>query len=230
MVKVREVMSTDLEVIGPDASYKDAVAAMLHRGVSGLPVVDRQNVLVGIVTEADLIRRQGFAHQHRHRALSLLGHLLAGADPYIVRRTEGLTVADVMTQPVVRASPDDDVRAVARLMVRRGVKRLPVVEDGHVVGLVARPDLLRLFDRPDAELAASVTATLADPLVGPEHQQIAVDVRDGVVSLSGSVLHPSDISVATAIAGAMPGVIDVTTSLSAREPEPGLDNLDIRLR
>jgi CBS domain-containing protein len=230
MVKVREVMSTDLEVIGPEASYKDAVTAMLHRGVSGLPVLDRQHVLVGIVTEADLIRRQGFAHQHRHRALSLLAHLLAGADPYVVRRTEGLTVADVMTQPVVTASPDDDVRTVARLMVRRGVKRVPVVEDGHVVGLVARPDLLRLFDRPDAELAASLKAALDDPLVAPERHAIAVNVRDGVVSLSGSVLHPSDIAVATAIARAVPGVIDVATSLTAREPEPGLDNLDIRLR
>jgi CBS domain-containing protein len=227
-VKLREVMSTDLEVIGPGASYKDAVEAMLHRGVSGLPVLDAEGSLVGIVTEADLVRRQSLAHRHRHRALNLVAHLLAGADPYVVRRTEGLTVGDIMSQPVVTASPDDDLRAVARLMLRRKVKRVPVVEHGRVVGLVSRADLLRVFDRTDADVSAAVTAALADPLVAPEDHDITVEVHDGVVSLTGTVRHPTDAALAVSVARRVSGVVDVQNDLT-RKPEPGLDNLDVPL-
>ena len=229
-MRVREVMSTDLEVIAPEASYKDAVEAMLRRDVSGLPVVDGDHTLMGIVTEADLIRRQGWAHRRRHRALSLVSHLLAGVDPYIVRRTEGLTVGDIMTTPVTTASPDDDLGQVARLMLDRGVKRVPVLAEGRLVGLVSRSDLLRSLARPDQEIEAAVAAALSDPLVGPEDHRITVAVRDGVVSLGGSVRHPNDIAVAADVARGVPGVVEVTADLAAREADPGLDNLNIPLQ
>lgn len=210
-MKVRDVMSTDLEMIGPDASYKQAVEQLLARGVSGLPVVDATGNVVGIVTEADLIRRQGFAHRHRHRALSFVSHVLAGSDPYVVRRTEGLTVGDVMSQPVFAVSADDDLRDVARLMLQRRVKRMPVLDKGRMVGFVSRADLLRAFDRTDEDIEAAVH----DALRPTTNDAVAVAVHDGVVTLTGTVRHTADVARVVGIAREIAGVVDVVANVAA---------------
>lgn len=210
-MKVRDVMSTDLEVIGPEASYKQAVERMLARGVSGLPVVDATGTVVGIVTEADLIRRQGFAHRHRHRALSFVSHVLAGLDPYVVRRNEGLTVGDIMSQPVVAVSADDGLRDVARLMFRRRVKRMPVLDKGRLVGFVSRADLLRAFDRTDEDIEMAVR----DALRPTTNDCVTVAARDAVVTLTGTLPHPADITLVVGMAREVAGVVDVVANLSA---------------
>jgi CBS domain-containing protein len=230
-MKVHDLMSTDLEVVRPDTSYKQVVERMLARNVSGLPVVDDQGVLVGIVTEADAIRKQawGDGERHRHRALDFVDRLLSGKHPTSLQRVQGLTAGDIMSQPVVTASPDDDLRQAARTMLVHSVKRLPVVSEGHLVGLMSRADLMRYFDRPDAGIAADVDRTLASPLSAPEDHRINSAVRDGVVTLTGTVRYPSDARVATAVLWRIAGVVDVHDELVAREGEPGLDNLRIPL-
>jgi CBS domain-containing protein len=230
-MRVRELMSTDLEVVRPDTSYKELVERMLARNVSGLPVVDEQGSLVGIVTEADVIRKQawGEGERHRHRALDLVDRLLSGRKPTSLDRIVGLTAGDMMSRRVVTASPDDDLRQAARTMLVYGVKRLPVVSDGRLVGLMSRADLMRYFDRPDADIAADVERTLANPLSAPEDNRIASMVHDGVVTLTGTVRHPSDAKVAAAAVWPIAGVVDVRDELVARETEPGLDNLHVPL-
>jgi CBS domain-containing protein len=206
---------------------------MLARNVSGLPMVDDQGGLVGIVTEADVIRKQawgeGERQRHRHRALDLVDRLLSGKEPTSLHRIVGLTAGDIMSRQVVAASPDDDLRQAARTMLVYGVKRLPVVSDGRLVGLMSRADLMRYFDRPDADIAADVERTLANPLSAPEDNRIASMVHDGVVTLTGTVRHPSDAKVAAAAVWPIAGVVDVRDELVARETEPGLDNLHIPL-
>src|SRR5579859_4183348 len=218
-MKVRDLMSTDLEVVRPDTSYKEAVERMLARNVSGLPVVDDRGALVGIVTEADAIRKQawGEGERHRHRALDLVDRLLSGKDATWQQRVDGLTVGDIMTRRVVTASPDDDVRQAARTMLVYSIKRLPVVSEGHLVGLMSRADLMRTFDRPDTDIAADVDRTLASPLSAPEDHGIAGAVHDGVVTLTGTVRYPSDIKVATGVVSRIAGVVDVHNELVARE-------------
>lgn len=119
--------------------------------------------------------------RHRHRALDLVDRLLSGKSPTSVQRVEGLTAGDLMSRRVVTASPDDDLRQAARTMIVYSVKRLPVVSEGHLVGLVSRADLMHYFDRPDAAIAADVDRTLASPLSAPECHRIASAVDDGVV-------------------------------------------------
>jgi CBS domain-containing protein len=230
-MKVRDLMSSDLEVVRPETSYKELVERMLARNVSGLPVVDDEGGLVGIVTEADVIRKQawGERERHRHRALDLVDRLLSGRDPTSLTRITGLTAGDIMSRRVVTASPDDDLRQAAKTMLIYGVKRLPVVSEGRLVGLMSRADLMRYFDRPDAEIAADVERTLADPLSAPEDHRIASAVQDGVVTLTGTVRYPSDAKVATGAVWKIAGVVDVHDELVAREDEPRLDNLHVPL-
>ena len=226
---VKDVMSPEVVVATTDTSFKDLVELMLHHDVSGLPVVDAEHRLVGMVTEGDLIRRQVFAHTSEHRALRLLGHLLADREPYVVRRDEGLTAGDLMTQPAVAVGPDDDVSTAGRLLLRHGFKRLPVIDDHTVVGIVARPDLLRIFDRSDDAIAADVTRILANPFVAPEDHTAEVTVTNGVVTLTGTVRVPSDVEVAEAATRHVAGVIEVDNQLTAREPEPTLEGIHVPL-
>lgn len=230
-MNVGDVMSVDLEVVRADTSYKDVVRRMLARNVSGLPVVDDNGGLVGIVTEADAIRQQawGDRDQHRHRALDLVDRLLSGQHPPPLQHAGGLTAGDLMTRRVVTASPEDDLRQAARTMLVNSVKRLPVVSDGHLVGMVSRADLMRCFDRPDEAIADEVDRTLASPLSAPDDHRIVSAVHDGVVTLTGSVRHPSDAKVAAGLVGRIPGVAAVHDELVAREAEPGLDNLHVPL-
>jgi CBS domain-containing protein len=230
-MRVRDLMSSDLEVVRPDISYKEVVERMLARNVSGLPVVDEKGGLIGIVTEADVIRKQAWGddERHRHRALDLVDRLLSGKDPTSFDRIVGLTAGDIMSRRVVTASPDDDLHQAARTMLVYGVKRLPVLSDGRLVGLLSRADLMRYFDRPDADIAADVERTLVNPLSAPEDHRIVSTVHDGVVTLTGTVRYPSDANVATGVLRSIEGVVDVHDELVAREAEPGLDNLRVPL-
>jgi hypothetical protein len=196
--------------------------ACRYRPHANLPKHCHPNLPATIVTESDVIRKQAWGEQG-HRGLRWLGHMLEGRG-HTLGRVEGLTANEVMTRRVVTASPDDDLRQAARTMLVYGVKRLPVVSEGHLVGLVSRADLMRYFDRPDADIASAVERTLADPLSALEDHRIVCAVRDGVVTLTGTVRHPSDAKVAAGSLWRIPGVVDVHDELVAQEAEPRFGN------
>ena len=135
--RVRDVMSTHLVTVASTARYDDVVDLLLAHGVSGVPVTDASGRLLGVVTEADLLRRE-----------------VAGASPGVVvgRALHGEhmslaasddTAATLMSCPAVTASPDDDLPTTAHKLLESGYRRLPVVaDDGRLVGVVARRDLL----------------------------------------------------------------------------------------
>jgi CBS domain-containing protein len=134
-------------------------------------------------------------------------------------RAEGLTAQEIMTTDVVTCAPAETVGIVVRRMLRHGVRTLPVVEDRHVVGVLSRDDILRLFDRPDDEIKADVTELLADPLWAPDSHAVSVEVRDGVVVLTGSVPHPSDQRLVRNLVREVPGVIEVVDQLTWQTPD-----------
>ena len=219
-MRVRDVMTSGVQTVHPTTPFKDAVEGLLEGGISSLPVIS-DGQLVGIVTEADLIAKEAYGDKRR-RPLALVAGFLRGRDPAWLHRAPGLTVADVMTTSVAVAHPGDDVHTAARTMLERNVKRLPVVEDGRVVGIVTRADVLRFFARPDAEIAEEVERLLANPWRAPEHHQITASVTDGVVRLHGSTLHPSDIRVIEAFVRRITGVVDVDNRLVPLQPEPSV--------
>lgn len=146
---VRDVMTDDVVTVGPDAPYREIVDRLLAHDISGVPVVDADGALVGVVTEADLVSREAYGAERR-RPLGLVLDYLRDRDPAWVRKAAGRTAGELMTRVVTTASPDDELRVTARVMLESGHKRLPVVgADGRLVGIVARRDLLAtLYGRP----------------------------------------------------------------------------------
>ena len=142
MVHVRDVMTSDVVSVGPEATYGEIADRLLAHDVSGLPVIDDDGTLHGIVTEADLVTREAYGPDRR-RPLGLIVDYLRDRDPAWVRKASATTAADLMTRVVTTASPDDEVRVTARRMLESGRKRLPVVgSDGRLVGIVSRRDVL----------------------------------------------------------------------------------------
>ena len=221
-MRVRDVMTTPAVTAGPDTPFPDLVDRLLANAISGLPVVDADGHLVGIVTEADLVSKEAYGHRRR-RALGVLADLLRGRDPEWVGKGAGRTARDVMTSAVGVATPGEDLGAAARRMLEGGHKRLPVVdEDGRVVGIVSRHDVLRPFHRSDEEIAADVNRLLADVRRVPETHAVTASVAGGVATLRGTVQWPSDATLVEAVVARVPGVVAVDAHVPAREEEPRL--------
>lgn len=218
-MKVRDVMTSTVVTVAPGTPFPEVVDTLLRYGVSGVPVVDEDGRLAGIVTEADLVSKQAYGGRRR-RALELLADLVAGRDTRGAVKGKGRTAAEIMTAKVEAAQPGDDVRAAARRLLEHHVKRLPVVDDGRLVGIVSRTDLLRVLHRSDDDLAGDVAEMLADPLRAPEDHEIEASVADGVVTLRGTVRFPIDLPVLSALVWQLPGVVDVQNEATGREPDP----------
>lgn len=221
-VKVRDVMTTEVVTVGPKAPFGEIVDALLEHDISGLPVVDAHGMLVGIVTEADLIAKEAYAGggPRRRRPVGMLRDHLRGRDTSWVNKASARVAADVMTTKVDSVTPEEDVTVAARRMLDGRHKRLPVCDKGRLVGIVSRHDLLKPFHRSDEQIERDVRDLLADPLRVPEEHEAVASVSQGVVTLRGTTRFPSDIGVLVAAVSRIPGVVAVDNCLRAREPEP----------
>lgn len=140
--RVRDVMTTDVARLRPEATYAEIVDLLLARGVSGLPVTDQDGRLVGIVTEADLVSREAYGPGRRHPVDVLIDNLRNGPSTW-ADKAAATTAAELMSRTVVTASPDADLPGTARRLLESGYRRLPVVDaGGRLVGIVSRRDLL----------------------------------------------------------------------------------------
>lgn len=218
-VKVREVMTEKVVSVGPGTTYGEIVEVLLENDISGVPVVAKDGTLLGMVTEADLIAKEAYTGGRR-RHLDLLRDHLAGHDPAWVDKAAARTAADLMSTEVDHIAPDADLAEAARLMLEGRHKRLPVCQDGKLVGIVSRHDLLKPFHRSDADIAADVGALLADPLRAPERHEASYAVHEGVVTLRGTTQFRSDASVLVAFVAGIPGVVAVEDELRPREKDP----------
>ena len=197
---VTSVMTRDVVTVTPDDSWLTAVRSISEHHVHALPVVDADRRVVGVVAESDLTLKE----ERLDRASA----------PVFQRRRDrlragGRTVADVMSRHPVTAEPDTTLGEAARLMHRRHVGRLPVVDaDRRVVGIVTRSDLLSVFLRGDDDLEAAVREALSVlPTPGGD---LGITVADGVVGLTGNVPYRSHADAAARLAQQIPGVVDVT--------------------
>jgi CBS domain-containing protein len=143
-MQAREVMTTSVATIGADATVRAAAKVMLERRVSALPVVNDKGQVIGIVSEGDLVRRRELDTE-TEGAWWLLALAHGAARDY--RKTHGATVRDVMTRPVIGVRPSASLKQVARLLQKHGIKRVPVLDAGRLVGVVSRADLVRELAR-----------------------------------------------------------------------------------
>ena len=139
-MQAQDVMTTRVTTIGADAQVREAAVRMLERGVSALPVVDDQNLVIGMISEGDLVRRVELGTDST-RSWWLRAFAEDAATDYL--KTHGVRVRDVMTSPVVSITPATPLHQVARLMEEKRIKRVPVLEAGRLVGIVSRADLVR---------------------------------------------------------------------------------------
>jgi CBS domain-containing protein len=216
---VKEYMTTNVVGAHPEASFKEVVELMTIYDVSGVPVIDAEGGLLGLVTEADLMSKEVYTCGHRRRPLAFLTEFMRGRKPAWLEKAEARCAKELMTADVQTVGPDEPLRTAARIMLRKGIKRLPVVEAGKVVGIISRHDVVSAFDRPDATLAEAVERFLAQCLFVPPEASITVTVNDGVVTLEGSVHYQSDRRVAEALTASMDGVVGVDNLLHFREPD-----------
>lgn len=138
-VPVSAVMSTNPISIGPDADLHAAARLLGENKVSGLPVVDDERRVVGLISEADVLSMTGIHRTHTFR--DVVRHVLGEPVP---RRRQGTRVGDFMTSPAITITPDADIRDAARMLDEKRVKRLPVVDDDHrLVGVISRADIVK---------------------------------------------------------------------------------------
>ncbi|MFI2457439.1 CBS domain-containing protein [Streptomyces sp. NPDC019539] len=200
---VEDVMTKTVVAVALHARFKDIVTAMGRWNVTAVPVVDGKGRVVGIVSEADLLRTEE----------------LRGTDQVLTDRSPGAARAGAVRAEDLMSAPPVTIRAAAtlphaaRLMARRHVKRLPVVDaQGFLKGIVSRADLLKVFFRADDDIAAEVRDVLDRLFAGSGP---GVRVRDGVVTLGGAVGDSSLVPLACRLAQAVEGVVVVRCELGA---------------
>jgi CBS domain-containing protein len=205
---VKDVMTRKVVVVRDSAPFKQVVRVMDEFRVSAVPVVDAEGKLVGILSEADLLLKEELP--------PLEERLFVGRRRRAERtKASGLTAAQVMTRDVVTVSPDATLAQAARLMHSKGVKRLPVVgEGGSVLGIVSRADLLKIFLRSDEEIERNIVRDVIERTLWIDRSALTVEVREGVVSLSGQLERRSLAPILTELVRAVDGVVGVDDRLS----------------
>ncbi|HET6966122.1 MAG TPA: CBS domain-containing protein [Acidimicrobiales bacterium] len=208
MTLVRDVMTTSIVTVGPDAPFGEMVRLLLDHRIGAVLVVDPvADRLVGIVTEADLLAKQAYGARPLGD-LALMWEESAGWGAEWMTRSLGVTASEVMSSPVVFTVPDASMAEAARLMLERHLKHLPVVRGGRVVGILGRSDLLRPFERGDAQVAAEVAEVMAAASrMGEPLPDVAV--RHGVVVLSPVGRDVGDLAELEQRLMRVPGVVGV---------------------
>ncbi|WP_431046069.1 CBS domain-containing protein [Streptomyces sp. P1-3] len=204
---VGDVMTQAVVAVGRAATFKEIVGTMVRWKVSALPVLEGEGRVIGVVSEADLLPKEEF----RDRAPNRYDELRRLSD---LAKAEAVTAEELMSSPAVTVHAGATLAEAARTMAIKGVKRLPVVDDvGKLRGIVSRADLLKVFLRPDEDIAEEVRHVVAsDPF--PALGDVRVSVREGVVTLTGNVPDTSLDSVVVRLVRAVEGVVDVDSRLT----------------
>jgi CBS domain-containing protein len=192
-VLVRDVMTTEVVTVSPKAHVKAAIELLDEHQITAMPVVDHDGRLVGVVSEADVLRDALMPDRRTHEI------------PVEVEgRTESLTVDDVMTRLPMSVTADADLSVAASVLVDTAIKSMPVVEDGRVVGMVSRRDVIAVLAKRDPVIAGEVDALLREAEV-----ECDVEVLDGMVRLSGPT-EPHAREIARVLASTVQGVVGVS--------------------
>ncbi|MFI9292169.1 CBS domain-containing protein [Streptomyces gardneri] len=189
-MKVGGLMTDDVVSAVPATPFRDVAELLAEHDISGVPVVDEDDHVVGVVSESDLLARHEPIARH------------------------------LMTTPAITVHAEETVADAARLMVRRGVERLPVVdEEERLVGIVTRRDLLCVYLRPDAEIRRRIREDVLTDAMDLPMDAVDVHVLDGVATLAGRVRRRSQALTLVGLAERVDGVVAVVGRLSFHEDD-----------
>ncbi|MEV7186387.1 CBS domain-containing protein [Kitasatospora sp. NPDC093102] len=211
---VNDVMTHEVVTARPDTPFKE-VAALFHRNdITAIPVIDDQGRPLGMVSEADLIRKEAVLPDPEGR---YPGRRLDAKDR---ARAEAETAGGLMTSPAVTARPGWSVPEAARAMDKHKVKRLPVVDEvGRLVGIVSRRDLLQVFLRHDAAIRDEISHDVLGQTLWLAPGAVRIAVDNGVVTLNGRLPRRSLIPIAEQLCRAVDGVVAVHATLDWTEDD-----------
>lgn len=221
-MQAADIMTTPVTTADVDMTVRDAARTMVAAGISGMPVIDRAGVLVGMVTEGDLLHRDEIGTGVAHRAwwLQLLASTRQLADEYV--REHANKVSEVMSTDVITVDENCPVARIAELLEHRRIKRVPVMRDGKMVGVVSRANLLRALVTlaPAAPTAASsddraIHAGIMQAMKGERWALPAasVIVGKGTVHLWGIVMSDAEARALRVAAENVAGVTEVVSHL-----------------
>ncbi len=211
MKKVQDLMTKQVVAVGEDAGFKEMVRLLEKHRVSALPVIDSQGKVVGVVSEADLLLKEGLADLESKHVFESSARRAARV------KARGGTARETMTSPAIAVGPDASVEEAARRMHAMGVKRLPVAgEDGRLVGILSRSDVLKVFLRQGEEIRREIVEELISRTLLIDPSTIDVTVRDGVVTLTGQVDRKTDAVILSRMVTRVSGVVSAISHLSFR--------------
>jgi CBS-domain-containing membrane protein len=206
--KVREVMTTAVACAHEDTPFKELAAILASRGIGALPVLDGQGRVAGVVSEADLLRKEEYQEDGANR-VTRWRHRADRA------KAAAVIASDLMTSPAVTIGPDATVVEAARALDAHHVKRLPVVDAANrLAGICSQRDLLRVFLRPDEQIRDEVRGEVLGASLATNLALVHVDVAGGVVTLGGEVGSKSMIPLAVRLTHDVDGVVDVVDNLT----------------
>ena len=196
---VSDVMTKKVVVARPETTFRELVRLIEDHHVHALPVIDEAGQVMGMVAESDLLVKEEFADGHVRTPLRRRGRA----------RLAGTTAGEIMTSPVVTIDPSQRLGQAARVIHRRHIGRLPVVDkDDRLLGIVTRRDLLKIFLRPDPELLEAVQEAIA-AVDNPPSCTISATVNDGIVVLSGSAHLASQVMAIAGLVRRVPGIVQL---------------------
>jgi CBS domain-containing protein len=219
-MKARDVMVSPVITVKPSSSVREVAQTLLKERISAVPVVDDQGKLVGIISEGDLLHRAEAGTQRRHSwwLVGLVGDESLASE-YI--KAHSRKVADVMTRKVVTAAPDSPLHQIAALLEKNSIKRVPIVENGQLVGIISRANLVQALasTRKGLEIPSS-DSEIRDKVLARLNGQpwakttlLNVTVNGGVVDLWGITRSETERKAIRVAAETTPGVRSVNDNL-----------------
>ncbi|MGW5102025.1 CBS domain-containing protein [Streptomyces sp. NPDC004100] len=204
---VGDVMTRTVAVAGPETSFKEIARLLRDRQVGSVPVLVGGKV-AGVVSESDLLPKEELRDAP--------GEAYTGRrSPADLAKAGGATAAELMSAPAVTVPSGAPLAEAARRMARSGVRMLPVVDErGALEGVVSRADLLKVFLRDDRDIEREVRRDIVAWIFPPPDSMIHVEVRDGVVTLTGALRDTALVPVAARLVRAVEGVVDVEFDLA----------------
>jgi CBS domain-containing protein len=214
-MKIERLMTRDVVHVTADTPLKDVAALLSEKHISGMPVCAADGTVLGVVSEADILRtEQG------------IGPDVGGPLRWFFRRLDddldklrARTAGEAMTAPALTVLPTDQTHAAARLMLLHRINRLPVVSQEKLVGIITRADLVRAFHRTDEEIADEIRDDILRDALWIEIHTIEIEVEDGIVKVGGPVATELELETIVHWIRRVPGVVDVRSELHSRAGE-----------
>ncbi len=208
-MKVRDVMTRQVVTARPEMSLRDLALLLSEHRISGMPVLDGNGSVIGIVSEADILAKERGPEPVHGGGLSWLFGERAAPDD--LRRRAATTVGEAMTTPAITIEQDRPLREAAACMLDRGINRLPVTVDGLLVGILSRADLVRAYIRRDAEALAAIRDQVIRKTMWLDPDDMIVEVHEGVARLAGTVDRQSTAAIIERLVALVDG-IDLTVN------------------